>query len=107
MSNETKQDVFEEFADECAGLNDEIYKQYMQRYDAALPDDLPVIPRAVADWIEHCKNRNYSLWVALFDFQGDSKIDRWFNDNGLRSIRTQRQDIFARAWLDGYTVEED
>lgn len=25
MSNETKRDIFEEFADECAGLNDEIY----------------------------------------------------------------------------------
>lgn len=61
MSNDTKRDVFETFADECAGLNDEIYEQYLKQYDEALPDNLPVIPKAYGDMIEEFKANHYRL----------------------------------------------
>lgn len=100
MSNETKRDVFEEFADECAGLNDEIYNQYMQRYDTALPDDMPVIPKAVGVSIKEQKAKQ-SLGGALFDAifaaneLGRKKVGpvvNWMADN---------DETYANAWLTG------
>lgn len=92
MSNETKRNVFEEFADECAGINDEIYNQYMQRYDAALPDDLPVIPKAVSEHIRWCKGEVGVDNVSdAMDYTcGD--VATWLYDE-------RNSDTFARAWL--------
>lgn len=92
MSNETKRDVFEEFADECAGLNDEIYNQYMQRYDTALPDDMPVIPKSWADTIEEYKANHY-------------RLEKIFTDALI--LNYDEQELIARAWLDGYIIEEE
>ena len=102
MSNETKRDVFEgllgEFADACIaldgeGIGDELTNEdkqaYLKEYDAALPDDLPVIPRAVGQWLEWCKGRGYSLIVAL--------------DSQTRVS----EDTFARAWLLGVWIVEE
>ncbi|WP_435403956.1 DUF1642 domain-containing protein [Lactiplantibacillus plantarum] len=100
MSNETKRDVFEEFADECAGLNDEIYNQYMQRYDTALPDDLPVIPKEIDEHIRWCKGEGGvgNVSDAMDYAHGD--VASWIYDE-------RNSDTFARAWLDGYVVEEE
>lgn len=89
MINETKWHLFEALADDCAGLNDELYEDLLRRYDAALPDDLPVIPEAVGEWLEWCKGRAHSLKDAL-------------------DVETRvSEDTFARAWLDGvWRVEE-
>ena len=89
MSNETKRDVFEEFADKWAGLDDVRYEQYLKQYDAALPEDLPVIPKDVSEWLTWCKSSNHSLKDAL---DGETRVS---------------EDTFARAWLDGvWRVEE-
>lgn len=100
MSNETKRDVFEEFADECAGLNDEIYNQYMQRYDTALPDDLPVIPKAVGEILRSAHGETNLLGV-LDTAKNGYKVSEtlaWINSN---------QNTFASAWVLGvWRVEE-
>lgn len=69
----------------------------------------PVVPQFVADWIEYCKRHNFTLFGCLDpvdnfevlvgeDFEGDArKCILW-----CRSA----SDKVARAWLDGYTVEE-
>ena len=89
MSNETKRDVFETFANECAGYEDELYKQYLRQYDNALPDDLPVIPKDVSEWLTWCKRKHHSLKDAL---DGETRVS---------------EDVFARAWLLGvWRVEE-
>ncbi|ASU12183.1 hypothetical protein BKQ19_05235 [Lacticaseibacillus paracasei] len=74
MSNETKRDVFEGILEQYKETDDELivernpidwapqqskqaYKIFLfkNRYNAALPDDLPVIPKAVGEYIRKAK----------------------------------------------------
>ena len=91
---ETKRDVFDEvrrvaLQDETLLRTANIHvllkqdEEWHSRYDAALPDDLPVIPEDVGEWLAWCKERGYSLIVAL-----DSQ-------------KRISQDTFARAWVLG------
>lgn len=67
--------------------------------------ELPVIPKAVAEYIESAKHdgtdmNNPDVILAAmgaieFD-QANINVSEWIQDNG---------DDFARAWLDGYRVE--
>ena len=110
MNNETKRDVFDALiADMSHGS-----EKWRARYDAALPDDLPVIPKAVSEWIKECHHRNFILenmlctemrpesvrwWMAFKD--GD--IANGFDDVGYR----RKQETMAKAWLIGvWRVEE-
>ena len=65
MSNETKRDVFNQVADECAGLNTEMYNEYLKRYDAALPDDIPVLPKRIGKFLKVLKSVRADLTSAL------------------------------------------
>lgn len=68
------------------------------------------VPQFVADWIEYCKENNLTITGAFEPvsehgiglaetFKGSAyKCTRWALDN---------QNLFARAWLDGYEVEEE
>lgn len=68
------------------------------------------IPQFVADWIEYCKENHLTITGAFEPvsehgiglaetFKGSAyKCTRWALDN---------QNLFARAWLDGYTVEKE
>lgn len=60
------------------------------------------IPQVVADWIEWTKKDGLDLQDAMNLIAGEEneKLLRWFyNEN--------KQETFARAWLDGYTVEKE
>lgn len=59
------------------------------------------IPQFVADWIEKIKGKGEPLYYAL-DHTPPEEVDLWFCEDEVN-----RQNIFARAWLDGYTVEEE
>ncbi|RSK10886.1 hypothetical protein D8804_00215 [Streptococcus oralis] len=64
------------------------------------------IPQFVAVWIEVCKeNLTTSLYTAMnpnFMKENNQSFDLilWIK-------KTSNQETFARAWLDGYTVEEE
>ena len=58
------------------------------------------IPQFVADWIEHCRGLGYSLYQSMELVHENAEIKKWF-------IFVDNQDLFARAWLDGYEVEEE
>lgn len=61
----------------------------------------PVVPQFVADWIEECKNDDFHLFGAMEDISSNQKkLDYWFRED-------DNMELFARAWLDGYTVEEE
>ncbi|MDM7525449.1 hypothetical protein [Lacticaseibacillus paracasei] len=124
MSNETKRDVFNDLVEQHQnyvitvvgdyGVKDKAIEGWNKRYSAALPDDLPVIPEAVSEWIKECKHRNVTLadtlcmemrpesvrnWVAFKD--GD--IAKGFDSAGYR----RKQETMASAWLLGvWRVEE-
>ena len=58
------------------------------------------IPKLVAEYIEQKKAEDYHLLGAMDEIRShkNKEIDEWFyTDDNI--------DIFARAWLDGYEVE--
>lgn len=69
-----------------------------------LDEPKPVkVPQCVADWIEYCKARKITLAHALYHSEEakNKSVYRWlFEESGS-------QEKFARAWLDGYEVEEE
>lgn len=64
------------------------------------------VPQCVADWIEVCKEHlTTSLYTAMNpDFM---KENNQSFDFILWIKKTSNQELFARAWLDGYEVEEE
>ena len=65
--------------------------------------ELPVIPKFVAEWIKETKPYN-SLRVA-FEYIAQRKRDNHDDELALW-VEEGNSEAFARAWLDGYTVEE-
>lgn len=59
----------------------------------------PTIPQFVADWIEYCKENNTISLSGAFEYAKE-EVDIWLSD-------WTNQETFARAWLDGYTVEKE
>ena len=59
------------------------------------------VPQFVADWIEECKNDDFHLFGAMEDISSNQKkLDYWFRED-------DNMELFARAWLDGYEVEQE
>lgn len=70
-----------------------------------IPCDEPqktVVPQFVADWIEKSKLRGWDLLASMcFVVSSENKkLTKWF-------YLGENKNIFARAWLDGYTVEKE
>ena len=111
MSNETKREVFDDAAfniETSAPDGPKFADDLRQRYDAALPDDLPVIPKAIGEYIDEVKaHGKFSiidpLWCVgdVLSAMGESGLgdrSRWI---------LHHSDDFARAWLLGvWRVEE-
>ncbi|WP_031546704.1 DUF1642 domain-containing protein [Lacticaseibacillus rhamnosus] len=111
---ETKRDVFEKLVEELAnayialdgeGIGEELTNEekqaYMKDYDAALPDDLPVIPKDVSEYIERQKQGS-TLRSAIIDATDFHAVD----DEEADWI-FYHSETFARAWLLGvWRVEE-
>ena len=94
MSNETKQDVFNALmADMSHGS-----EQWSSRYDAAFPDNLPVIPKAVGDVIVKLKHKKFSL-SGTMSYAAVVSLSPW--------MTFEHEDTFALAWVLGaWKVEE-
>lgn len=128
MSNETKRDVFDEllkmFRNSMALTHEEpvildndgqdIFGGIERRYDAALPDDLPVISKAVGEYIQKRKAAHDSLAFALTARFIPNEVVEWMfivagdPDTELSQIEyVKQQDTFALAWVLGvWRVEE-
>jgi hypothetical protein len=118
MSSETKRDVLEKLAECYAEVSDAYTNEtgspyycddepnYLDEYDAALPDDPPVIPKAVGVSIKEQKEKQ-NLGGTIFDAifavntlsrKGVGRVVNWIVDNN---------EVFALAWvLDAWRVEE-
>ena len=71
----------------------------------------PIIPRFVAEWIEEVRKQKKSLVYAITHIYDNNEIDeppvreenilfRWMEQG-------DNEEVFARAWLDGFTVKEE
>ncbi|CTN89689.1 putative prophage protein [Streptococcus pneumoniae] len=59
------------------------------------------VPQFVADWIDYFKKTgDWDLFQAMDYLFGKKEIREWLEYKN-------NQDLFARAWLDGYEVEEE
>lgn len=106
MSNETKRDVFDAVVNSrwrfLAGntKGEPTDGECMMAYEAALPDDLPVIPEAVGGLIKVQKARCLPLsnvLGAIYNLdilrqEPSSRVLVWVKNN---------EDTFARAWVLG------
>lgn len=69
-----------------------------------------MIPQFVADWIEYCKEQNFTLFGCLDPANGfESLAGETFEGDVRKCIRWCRKESnkFAHAWLDGYEVEKE
>lgn len=78
------------------------YAGYKQgKFDGDIEREKPAVPQFVADWIEECKNDDFHLFGAMEGISSNQKkLDYWFRED-------DNMELFARAWLDGYTVEKE
>ena len=70
----------------------------------------PIVPQFVADWIKYCKFTNVDLYHALE--MGDLHFYNYANQKDDLKLKEfleteKNQEIFARAWLDGYEIEKE
>ncbi len=58
------------------------------------------VPQIVADYIKYTKDAEWDLQEAMDDvaYEDNKDLRKWFNNN---------IELFARAWIDGYTVEKE
>ncbi|HAA2919881.1 TPA_asm: DUF1642 domain-containing protein, partial [Listeria monocytogenes] len=65
--------------------------------------ELIAVPRFAADWIKHCKQREYDL-ACLLDYGNAGMPDEMY---GWLISSADNQELLARAWMDGYEVEKE
>lgn len=98
MNNETKRDVFKDVVETLHvmdGAPDDYCKDLIDQYDDALLDNLPVIPKAVGEYL---KTHRKDLLGEIFWKLG-CKSSAFLDSNELYIVLNS--DIFARAWLLG------
>lgn len=80
--------------------NVEVFIQEYKKLTKPEPQK-PVVPQFVADVIEGARGHSAELEDALHYtwFNGSEEFTEWYKKKSNR-------DLFARAWLDGYTVEK-
>ena len=70
--------------------------------------ELPTIPQFVADWIEETKKQRKSLVFAITYIYDKNEIGKSPNKEENRIFQwmelADNEEVFARAWLDGYEV---
>lgn len=73
-------------------------------YDSIIPK--PVVSQCVADWIDACKE---NLAIGLYTAMNPNFLKQWNKSDELICWikKARNQDIFARAWVDGYEVEKE
>ncbi|ENZ6314750.1 DUF1642 domain-containing protein [Listeria monocytogenes] len=64
---------------------------------------VPVVPQFIAEWINHCKQKGYDLFLSIDYDDSDMpyEIYEWLTST------VNNQELFALAWLDSYEVEKE
>ncbi|HHP8958981.1 TPA: DUF1642 domain-containing protein [Listeria monocytogenes] len=71
--------------------------------DLVAPAPVLKVPQFVADWINHCKQKVYDLFLSM-DYEDSDMSYEMYN---WLTFSDENQELFARAWLDGYEVEKE
>ena len=76
----------------------QIYKEFIHDLQQLDEPKKVVVPQYIANWIEESKEKGKSLLTALL--YTPEKVNSWVGD-------PNNQEIFALAWMFGYTVEKE
>lgn len=79
----------------------ETTKLFVREYEKLNEPQKVTIPKFVADYIEFQKKYNFHVYGAMrvIEDHYDKRVPEWFYEKNIET--------FARAWLDGYEVEEE
>lgn len=80
------------------GCETELPKPYIEDLQQLDEPKLVKVPQFVAEWIEEKRDMGWKLAQMLLQAGLNEQYGRWVVDN---------QDLFARAWLDGYEIEKE
>ena len=71
------------------------------KFDGAMEREKVTIPQFVADYIDFKKTYDFHVYGAtrVIEDHYDKRVQEWFYEGNIEA--------FARAWLDGYTVEKE
>ena len=71
------------------------------KFDGAMEREKVTIPQFVADYIDFKKTYDFHVYGAMrvIEDHYDKRVQEWFYEGNIET--------FARAWLDGYTVEKE
>ena len=107
--NETKRDVFDDAAfniETSSPDGPKFADELRQRYDIALPDNLPVIPESVSDLLVAQKQHYRPLSNVLGPVH-ELGVMRQQSSNPSLNWVANNENEFARAWVLGaWKVEE-
>lgn len=114
MSNETKQDVFEELLDaydDAKSSDGNLHPtqellDYDDRYADALPDDIATVPADVGERIKLFRERYLDL-VDAFGPLKDYAVMRQEPSDPVQAWMLHNSFVVARAWLDGVWIEAE
>ena len=70
----------------------------------------PVVPKFVAEWIEWCKANDVTLLggISPIDELGSTICsEKRVKSRDATRWAKRNQETFARAWLDGYAIEQE
>jgi gp178 len=77
------------------------------RFDGAMEREKVTVPQFIADWIKKCKTFEHLISLS-FALNPISWKENRLSDECIDWLKsTSNQEVFARAWIDGYTVEKE
>ncbi|HAA6500320.1 TPA_asm: DUF1642 domain-containing protein [Listeria monocytogenes] len=76
---------------------------WLDEKELIAPTPVLKVPQFAGDWISHCKQKGYDLFLSIDYDDSDMPYEMY---NWL-TFSDENQEIFARAWLDGYEVEKE
>ena len=80
------------------GVTEE-YVHFVDLKNLIIPkQELPVIPKYVADWIYDLKSKRINLLESIYDFNQYEDINNYMREQG---------NVLMRAWLDGFTIASE
>ena len=104
-----KQELFERIShlpSDCSGPLPMINKLAVLEFIKLLDEPQKVqVPQFVAEWIEKIK-KELSLREAMSQGYAPHEVDSWLRELDQDGA-CLNQELFARAWLDGYEVEKE
>lgn len=104
-----KQELIDKYEDKLkdvqlkfgANFKTKVYEELLEDLKQLDEPQKSVVPQFVADWIEECKDDDFHLFGAMEGISSNQKkLDYWFRED-------DNMELFVRAWLDGYEVEEE